>query len=281
MVKVMLLMKRKPGLSLAEFIERYETIHVPLATKNATKIRHYARHYLHPSPRDLYGNEVGEPEYDVLTELWYDDLETFTRQQDGMRRYPERLAAIIEDEEQLFDRSRSRVAIVEDRISNLGMAEPASDLERSVKRLVDKDEIVDLVHRYSYLVDHQRYDQLVELFTDDCLVDYGPGIGPPARGRRAFRALLGSGAESDGPRRGFLATSHHNANVLVTFESDDRASVVTSVYAWHQAPRGATPRIWGYYRDVAVRTSGGWRLAERQLRVAGSENWEAEWHPLQ
>ena len=66
----------------------------------------------------------------------------------------------------------------------------------------------------------------------------------------------------------------------VTFESDDRASVLTSVYAWHRTPRDATPRIWGCYHDVAVRTSGGWRLAERQLRVAGQEQWSAEFHPL-
>jgi 3-phenylpropionate/cinnamic acid dioxygenase small subunit len=151
------------------------------------------------------------------------------------------------------------------------------DLEAAVRRLHDKDEIVDLVHRYSYLVDHQRYDELVELFVEDCVVDYGPGIGPPVRSRRALRAMFGGGAEA---RRGFLVTSHHNANVLVTFESDDRASVLTSLYAWHLAPNGATPRIWGYYHDVAARTTSGWRLAERQLRVAGNEDWPIAWHPL-
>ena len=99
------------------------------------------------------------------------------------------------------------------------------------------------------------------------MVDYGPGVAPPVSGRSALRALFGGAAQ------GFLATSHHNANVLVTFESADRATVLTSVYAWHQAPRGATPQIWGCYHDVAVRSSGGWRLAERQLRVAGNEQW--------
>ena len=127
MIKVMLLLKRRPGLSLAEFIERYESVHVPLAEKHATpQLRHYERHYLHPSPEDLYGNPVEEPEYDVLTELWYESMEAFTAQQEGIRRHPERLAAIIADEEQLFDRSRSRLAFVEDRVSDLGpRAEPA------------------------------------------------------------------------------------------------------------------------------------------------------------
>ncbi len=92
--------------------------------------------------------------------------------------------------------------------------------------------------------------------------------------------MFGPGAESNDVRSGFLATSHHNANVLVTFDGDDRATVLTSVYAWHRASHDLTPRIWGYYHDVAVRTTDGWRLAERQLRIAGSENWDAEWHPL-
>jgi hypothetical protein len=271
-LKVMLLLKRKPGLTLAEFIERYETVHVPLAEKHASRIKHYERHYLHPSPRDLYGNDVGEPEYDVLTELWYEDLDAFTKQQNGMQRHPERIADIIADEEELFDRSKSRVAIVEDRVSDLGTRAPAADRDPAVRRLIDKDEIIDLVHRYSYCADHRRYDELVELFTEDCVVDYGPWVGPPVRGRDALRAMFG------GP--GFVATSHHNANVLVTFEGDNRASVLTSVYAWHRGPGGATPRIWGYYHDVAARTSEGWRLAERQLRVAGNEHWAVDWHPL-
>jgi ketosteroid isomerase-like protein len=280
MVKVMLLLKRKPGLSMAEFIERYESVHVPLAEKNANKIKRYERHYLHPGRLPMYEDDVAEPEYDVITELWYDDIDAFTEQQEAMRRQPERIAEIIADEEELFDRTKSRLVFVEDRISDLSGGAADDDLERAVRRLVDKDEIVDLVHRYSYFVDHKRHDQVAELFTEDCVVDYGPGVHPPVHGRRAFRAMFGSGAEPTEARPVFLATSHHNANVLVTFEDDDRASVRTSVYAWHETSHGQTPRVWGYYHDVAVRTPDGWRLAERQLRIAGSEAWSVEWHPL-
>jgi uncharacterized protein (TIGR02118 family) len=119
MLKVMLLMKRRAGLSLAEFIEHYETVHVPLAEKRARGLLRYERHYLHPSPTDLYGNEVGEPEYDVLTELWYEDREAFEKAHAGLRRHPERIADIVADEEKLFDRAKSRVVFVEDRISDL------------------------------------------------------------------------------------------------------------------------------------------------------------------
>lgn len=154
------------------------------------------------------------------------------------------------------------------------------DLTRTVRRLADKDEIVDLVHRYSYLVDHRMHDELAELFTEDCVVDYGPGVGPVVNGRVAFRRLLGpSGPLAEG-RQGFVVTSHHNANVLIEFDGDDRALVRTSIYAWHRTPDEQTPQMWGYYHDVAVRTAGGWRLAERQLRVAGNAGWDVEWIPL-
>lgn len=158
--------------------------------------------------------------------------------------------------------------------------ETLEELARTVRRLQDKDQIVDLVHRYSYLVDHRRAEELMELFTEDCVVDYGPGLAPPIRGLAALRAMFGVEREpsDDGP--GFLATSHHNANVLVTFEDEDRASVLTSLYAWHRTTTGGTPRVWGYYHDVVVRTPDGWRIAERQMRVAGNEDWDVEWHPL-
>jgi hypothetical protein len=270
LLKVMLLLKRHPSLSMAEFMERYESVHVPAVLKNATKLRGYERHYLHPGRHVMFGDEVAEPEYDVLTELWYDDMAAFDEQQDWLRSHPDRVAAVIEDEESLFDRSKSRLAFLDERVSELGNR--ARDLN-GTPRLQDKDEIVDLVHRYSYCVDRRLYDELADLFSDDCVVDYGPGFGPAVHGRVAFRRLFGAG-------RGFPATSHHNANVLVTFESDDRATVSTSLYAWHRREDGSTPRVWGSYDDVVVRTPSGWRFAERRMRVAGTEDWDFEWYPL-
>jgi hypothetical protein len=54
------------------------------------------------------------------------------------------------------------------------------------------------------------------------------------------------------------ATSHHNANVLVTFEGADKATMRTSVYAWHEQADGVTPRLWGYYHDSVARGPDGW-----------------------
>jgi hypothetical protein len=147
------------------------------------------------------------------------------------------------------------------------------DIEAAVRQLIDKDQIIDLVHRYSYGVDHRRYDEVVALFTEDCVVDFGPGPAALVRSRSRLREMFGH------PDAGFAATSHHNANVLVTFEDLDHASVRTSVYAWHQRSDGSTPRLWGYYHDSVVRLPEGWRIAERQLRALGVEDWNMEMHP--
>jgi hypothetical protein len=146
-----------------------------------------------------------------------------------------------------------------------------SDLPTPIRRLIDKDQIVDLVHRYSYCVDHRLYDEVVGLFTEDCVVDYGPGIAP-VRSRAALRQVFAR------PEGRYAATSHHNANILVTFEDPDHASVRTSVYAWHRRSDGVTPQVWGYYHDAVVRLSEGWFIARRQLRVLGTENWPMEMH---
>ena len=143
----------------------------------------------------------------------------------------------------------------------------------AIGRLIDKDQIIDLVHRYSYFVDHGLYDDVVGLFTEDCVVDYGP-MAPPVDSRARLRQMFGH------PERGFAATSHHNANVLVKFDDADRASVRTSVYAWHNRADGSAPQLWGYYHDTVVRDREGWRIANRQLRVLGVEgDWDMEWHP--
>jgi len=140
-----------------------------------------------------------------------------------------------------------------------------NDDDAAIQRLIDKDQIIDLVHRYSYCVDHRLYDEVVELFTEDCVVDYGPGI-PPVRSKASLRRMFGH------PDSGFAATSHHNANILVTFDDLDHATVRTSAYAWHQRTDGGTPCLWGYYHDSMVRLPEGWRIAERQHRDENTQD---------
>jgi hypothetical protein len=118
-IKIVVLLKRKAGLSLAEFIDHYETVHVPLATRLSTRALRYERHFLHPIPNMVEAGPSVEPEYDVVTEIWYGDLAAFDADQRDARARPEQVAAVIADEKVLFDRSKTRLALAEDRVSDL------------------------------------------------------------------------------------------------------------------------------------------------------------------
>lgn len=118
MVKVVVLLKRKAELTLAEFIDHYETVHAPLAARLSTRALRYERHYLHPIPNLVEGGPTVEPEYDVITEIWYDDLDAFTAEQRAARDRPDLVAAVIADEKLLFDRAKTRVALAEDHVSD-------------------------------------------------------------------------------------------------------------------------------------------------------------------
>jgi hypothetical protein len=151
------------------------------------------------------------------------------------------------------------------------------ELASSVRCLLDRAAIIDLINRYSYYTDHRMHASVADLFTEDCVVDYGPTFGPPIKSRGALLAMY-AGQSGDEPH--FVASSHHNANILVTFEDANRARVRTSLFVWHLTRDGKSPELWGYYYDTVERGTGGWRFARRELRVAGAREFPGEFLPL-
>jgi hypothetical protein len=115
--KVMILMKRRPGMSMDEFIDYYENNHAKLGIKFAPNMIHYSRHYLRPIA-DVLEGEVNEPAYDVITEVHFASREAF-EENGRLMQSPEALAALIADEEKLFDRPAKSRVIVESHESDL------------------------------------------------------------------------------------------------------------------------------------------------------------------
>ncbi|WP_156679689.1 EthD domain-containing protein [Sphingomonas profundi] len=119
MFKTITLLKRRPGLTMAEFIDYYETRHRVIGEKylrgSATR---YVRRFLHSFPNPLTG-EVIEPEHDVVMEIWFPDRETFETTMASLAA-PEIAAEISEDEERVFDRAKNRMFTVEEHESDLG-----------------------------------------------------------------------------------------------------------------------------------------------------------------
>ena len=104
--KLIILIKRKPGLSIAEFRDYYEQHHRKIgeAAAPAVGMFHYSRRFLDP----VAG---GEPEYDVITENWFNDREKFEGLLSALKKGdldPE----VYADEERFIDRSKTRFCTV-------------------------------------------------------------------------------------------------------------------------------------------------------------------------
>lgn len=109
MHKILIFLKRRPGISTEAFRDYYETRHAPLCRKYMKGADRYLRRYLDPLP-DADGKLV-DPPYDVITETWFADRAVF----DMVCRYAARGVLpddVVEDEERLFDRAASRFVTV-------------------------------------------------------------------------------------------------------------------------------------------------------------------------
>ncbi len=115
--KILLFLKRRPGISVEDFRNYYESHHVPLSLKYASGMMRYVRRYLEPQPRPETGDgsDLG---YDVITELWFDDEKVFR----GTLKYLSTAVMpedVIEDEKRLFDRTSIRMATTIDFVTEL------------------------------------------------------------------------------------------------------------------------------------------------------------------
>ncbi len=74
--KVLIFLKRRPGMTVEAFRTYYEEVHATLCAKYATGTRRYLRRYVEPLPQPLTGASE-EMDFDVITELWFDDRAIF------------------------------------------------------------------------------------------------------------------------------------------------------------------------------------------------------------
>jgi hypothetical protein len=115
--KILLFMKRRPGMSVEAFREYYENHHALLCAKYSKGVKRYIRRYLNPLPKAETGI-LEELPFDVITELWFDNEKIFN----GTVAYlssSEMPAEVVEDELKLFDRPRMRMATAIECESNL------------------------------------------------------------------------------------------------------------------------------------------------------------------
>jgi hypothetical protein len=109
--KILLFLKRRPGMSTEDFRSYYETTHVKLCEKYAVGALRYVRRYLDP----IGGAEMP---FDVITEIWLEDRAVFDAVCEMTARN-EPPPEVVADEERLFDRAKSRTCTVIERESDM------------------------------------------------------------------------------------------------------------------------------------------------------------------
>ncbi len=131
----------------------------------------------------------------------------------------------------------------------------------SLKSLIDKQEISELVIRYSTALDTRNWNLLKRCFVDNPRFD-ADGYPPITD----FETIRGSASTA---LAGLDASQHYVTNIAVDLDGD-KASVVSYLQAQHvRASAGDDPNflVAGIYRDEVVRTPDGWRFSHRRLKV--------------
>jgi uncharacterized protein (TIGR02118 family) len=112
MIKVITLLKRKPGLSRAEFSRYWRESHakVALAFSGSRRIRKYVQNHM-LDPASL-GNWPGalNSEWDGVAEVWFDSLDDLLEAMND----PDYMKVVRPDEEKFSDLASAQTFIVEE-----------------------------------------------------------------------------------------------------------------------------------------------------------------------
>jgi EthD domain len=123
MIKQVVFLKRRPDMTMQEFMDYYENKHSQLSKKIGAKpplpnAQRYVRRYLTPEKNPLTG-EVIESGYDCIMEIWWNTREDFETAMQGLAN-PEHLAARMADERKVFASNSNPVCTVEEYDSPVG-----------------------------------------------------------------------------------------------------------------------------------------------------------------
>lgn len=105
MIKIMLLVNRKAGISREEFRSHYEEVHAPLASRHLRHLVRYVRNYV----TDQFRSDF---DCDVVTEFWFDYPGTW-REARAVLLPQDMLDLFAIDEETFMDRASMRVLVIE------------------------------------------------------------------------------------------------------------------------------------------------------------------------
>jgi hypothetical protein len=124
MFKQVVFFKKRPDMSMEDFIDYYETMHSKLAQRlglptSLPNAQRYVRRYLTIEPNPLTG-ELLDPGYQCIMEIWWNSREDYEAAMKGLSADPEILKLRLEDEQMLFASNSNPVCSVVEYDSPVG-----------------------------------------------------------------------------------------------------------------------------------------------------------------
>jgi ketosteroid isomerase-like protein len=131
--------------------------------------------------------------------------------------------------------------------------------------------IRDTIVQYAHHADTGRFAELVELFTEDAVLEVD-GLRP-LNGRQEIQQFLTGTKTSLASTLKHPYIRHHISTLRIDVHSPDEASAASYFLAITE--RG--PDHWGRYRDQLVRVSDRWLFRYRRVRPDGhaEQSWRA------
>ena len=119
----------------------------------------------------------------------------------------------------------------------------------------DRVAIAELMGAYCHAIDLGRWDDLPEMFTSDCRLDFGSLMG-------VFEGTDGVRRFADTLRGIGIFMRHFTTNIVVRGDGE-RARAESYVLAVTGAP-GSSAQTTGRYEDELVKVAGRWRIRVRR-----------------
>jgi uncharacterized protein (TIGR02118 family) len=120
MIKVVAIIKRKPGMTVEAFQEHWRTTHADVVRRLPGLRRYVQSHTL------LSGSRKREPAWDGIAELWFDDTDALRALRGTLEQ-----AAVDADEPRFIDRGTMKIVFTDDRVIKEGSisAEAVKNIE--------------------------------------------------------------------------------------------------------------------------------------------------------
>lgn len=139
------------------------------------------------------------------------------------------------------------------------------DTRVDLNTLIDRQEIIDLLVRYTTAVDTKNWALLAQCLTPDAVADYGEDFGC-YEGYPAIETVLKSFHALD-------VSQHMLSNFVVEIDGDS-AKTICYVHAQHYmagAEGGEFFTVGGTCEDEVIRTDNGWRIKKRTFTATWAE----------